>query len=269
MPEGDTVFHTARRQDDALAGKELTAFEVRMPAFATVDLAGETVLGVASVGKHLLHRFSGGLSLHTHLKMEGAWRTIAPGERWPRPAFQARAVLTTADVVAVGFELGITELVPTGDEESVVGHLGPDLLAPDAAREPGPHAWDPAEALRRLEADPEQTIFGALLDQRHLAGIGNVYANELCFVRGMLPTRPVGEVADLPAVVSLARRMLWSNRNRFTRTTTGDLRPGRRSWVYGRTGEPCRRCGTRLLGGELGRREGEERVVTWCPVCQR
>lgn len=270
MPEGDTVRRTAVLQHRALAARELTAFEVRMPQFATVDLTGETVLEVASVGKHLLHRFSGGLSLHTHLKMEGAWRTIATGERWPRPAYQARAVLTTAEVVAIGFELGITELVPTADEESVVGHLGPDLLAPERGRAPGdPHAWDPAEAIRRLEADPAQTVFGAVLDQRNLAGVGNVYANELCFVRGLLPTRPVGEVDDLPALVSLARRMLWSNRDRFTRTTTGDLRPGRRSWVYGRTGEPCRRCGTTLLGGELGRREGEERVVTWCPVCQR
>jgi len=269
MPEGDTVHRTAVLQHRALAGRTLTAFEVRMPQFAAVDLTGETVVEVASVGKHVLHRVSGGLSLHSHLKMEGAWRTVAPGERWPRPAFQARAVLTTADVVAIGFELGITELVPTAEEESVVGHLGPDLLAPQASRTPDPHAWDPAEALRRLRGDPEQTIFGALLDQRNLAGIGNVYANELCFVRGLLPTRTVGEVADLPAVVSLARRMLWANRDRFTRSTTGDLRAGRRTWVYGRTGEPCRRCGTTLLGGELGRRGGEERVVTWCPVCQR
>jgi endonuclease-8 len=112
-------------------------------------------------------------------------------------------------------------------------------------------------------------VFVALLDQRNLAGIGNVYANELCFVRGLLPTRPIGEVDDVAALVSLARRMLWANRDRVTRSTTGDLRPGRRTWVYGRTGGPCRRCGTRLEGGELGRREGEERVVTWCPVCQR
>jgi endonuclease VIII len=270
MPEGDTVRRTAVLQHQALAGKQLTAFEVRMPQFATVDLTGETVVEVASVGKHLLHRFSGGLSLHTHLKMEGAWRTVAPGERWPRPAFQARAVLTTADVVAIGFELGITELVPTAEEHTVVGHLGPDLLATLVDKDPGdPHAWDPAEAVRRLEADPAQTVFGAILDQRNLAGIGNVYANELCFVRGLLPTRTIGEVDDVPALVSLARRMLWANRDRFTRSTTGDLRPGRRTWVYGRTGEPCRRCGTRLEGGELGRREGEERVVTWCPVCQR
>ena len=273
MPEGDAVRMTARRQHAALAGKVLTGFDIRVPRFATVALTGHVVREVASVGKHLFHRITSpdgdGLSLHSHLKMEGIWRTVAPGERWPRPAFQARAVLSTADVVAIGFELGTTELLPTADEESVVGHLGPDLLAPDRARSDDPHAWDPAEAARRLRADPSLPVFGALLDQRHLAGIGNVYANELCFVRGLLPTRPIGEVDDIPALVSLARRMLWANRDRFTRSTTGDLRPGRRTWVYGRTGEPCRRCGTTLLGGELGRREGEERMVTWCPVCQR
>jgi endonuclease-8 len=273
VPEGDTVHLTAALQHRALAGKALTGFEVRMPKFATADLTGEVVREVVAVGKHLFHRMSSpdgaGLSLHTHLKMEGAWRTIALGARWPRPAHLARAVLTTADIVSIGFELGITELVPTADEESVVGHLGPDLLAPERGRSDLAHAWDPVEATRRLTADPALPVFGALLDQRHLAGIGNVYANELCFVRGLLPTRAIGEVDDVPALVSLARRMLWANRDRFARSTTGDLRPGRRTWVYGRTGEPCRRCGTALLGGELGRREGEERVVTWCPVCQR
>jgi len=211
---------TARHQHAALAGRVLTGSDIRVPRFATVDLSGQTVREVASVGKHLFHRFDD-LSLHTHLKMEGSWRTVAPGGRWPRPAFQARVVLTTA------------------------------------------------EAARRLAADPAQTVFGALLDQRNLAGIGNVYANELCFVRGLVPTRPIGEVGDIRALVDLARRMLWANRGRADRSTTGDLRPGRRTWVYGRTGEPCRRCGTALLGGELGRRDDEERVVTWCPVCQR
>ena len=267
MPEGDTVYKTARLQNAALAGRTLTGFDIRMPKFATVDLTGQVIREVVSVGKHLFHRFSGSeegadgpaLSLHTHLKMEGAWRTLAPGQAWPRPAYQARAVLTTAEVVAIGFELGTTELLPTADEGSVVGHLGPDLLGD----------WDPEEAVRRLAEHGDVPVFVALLDQRNLAGVGNVYANELCFLRGMLPTRPVAEVTDLAATVRLAHRMLDANKDRWTRSTTGDLRPGRTSWVYGRAGRPCRRCGTRLLGGELGRREGEERVVTWCPVCQR
>jgi endonuclease-8 len=258
MPEGDTVWKTATLQNEALAGATLTGFELRVPKFATADLTGQTVHEVASRGKHLLHRI-GDFTLHTHLKMEGAWRTYAPGERWRRPAFQARAVLTTAEVVSVGFELGVTELLPTADEGSVVGHLGPDLLGPD---------WDADEAVRRLASDPALPVFIAALDQRNLAGLGNVYANELCFLRGVLPTRPIGEVTDIPAFVDLAQRMMQANKDRWVRSTTGDLRPGNTSWVYGRRGRPCRRCGTRLLGGELGR-DQQERTVTWCPSCQR
>ncbi len=258
MPEGDTVWKTAQLQNAALAGMTLTGFDLRVPEFATADLTGETVHEVVSRGKHLLHRI-GEYTLHTHLKMEGAWRISAPGEKWRRPAFQARAVLTTADVVSVGFELGVTELLPTAEEESVVGHLGPDLLGPD---------WDADVAVQRLTADPAVPVFIAALDQRNLAGIGNVSANELCFLRGVLPTRPGGDVADLPAFVDLAERMLQANKDRWVRSTTGDLRPGNTSWVYGRRGRPCRRCGTRLRGGELGR-DLQERTVTWCPSCQR
>jgi endonuclease-8 len=259
VPEGDTVYMTARQQHDALAGRVLTASDFRVPAFATVDLAGETVHEVVSRGKHLLHRI-GDWTVHSHLKMEGAWRIFRRGERWTRPAYQARAVLTADETQSVGFELGVLEVLPTSEEERVVGHLGPDLLGPD---------WDAAEAARRLAADASVPVFTALLDQRNLAGVGNVYANELCFVRGVLPTRTMGEIDDVPALVSLARRMLVANRGRWTRTTTGDLRAGRRSWVYGRSGEPCLRCGTLLEGGELGRVPGEERVVSWCPNCQR
>lgn len=261
MPEGDTVYQAARHQNAALAGAVLTGFELRVPAFATHDLRGETVHEVVSRGKHLFHRI-GEFSLHSHLKMEGSWRLVRPGQRWPRPAFQARAVLQTASVTSIGFELGITELIPTTQEHSVVGHLGPDLL------DPGWDAESAAEAARRLAAHPSTAVFTALLEQRNLAGIGNVYANELCFLRGMLPTTPVAEV-DAAAAVDLARRLLWANRSRVARTTTGDPRPGRRSWVYGRTGSPCRRCGTPLLGGELGERPGQARIVTWCPRCQR
>lgn len=256
MPEGDTVYKTASAQNAALAGKVLTGFDLRVPKFATSDLTGETVHEVVSRGKHLLHRI-GDFTLHTHLKMEGAWRAYAPGEKWRRPAFQARAVLQTSDVVAVGFELGTTELIRREDEDTVVGHLGPDLLGPD---------WDADLAVERLLSEPETPIYIAALDQRNLAGIGNVYANELCFLRGVLPTRPVMEV-DLPGFVDLAERMLQANKDRWVRSTTGDPRPGQTSWVYGRRGRPCRRCGTRLLGGELGR-DMQERTVTWCPRCQ-
>ncbi len=258
MPEGDTVWKTAQLQHAALAGKVLGKSDFRVPRFATADLSGEVVHEVVARGKHLLHRV-GDVTIHSHLKMEGVWRAYAPGERWTRPEFQARVVLDAPGVQAVGFELGLLELLRTADEDDTVGYLGPDLLGPD---------WDADEAVRRLAAAPEVPIYVALLDQRNLAGVGNVYSNELCFLRGLLPTRPVGETPALDKVVDLAERMLQANKQRFTRSTTGDLRPGRTSWVYGRTGRPCRRCGTKLLGGELGRVEGQERVVTWCPRCQ-
>lgn len=258
MPEGDTVYRTARQQNDALAGRELTASDFRVPAFATVDLTGETVREVVSRGKHLIHRI-GDWSVHSHLKMEGAWHLFRRGERWTRPSFQARAVLTAGTTQSVGFELGELEVIPTAQEARVVGHLGPDLLGA---------GWDADEAVRRLIADPSAPVFTALLDQRNLAGIGNVYANELCFIRGLAPTRTMGEVGDVPALVGLARRLLVANRDRVTRSTTGDLRVGRRTWVYGRAGQPCHRCGTGLHGEQLGRAAGEERMVTWCPRCQ-
>jgi endonuclease-8 len=258
VPEGDTVWKTAQLQHAALAGLVLEKSDFRVPRFATLDLSGETVREVVSRGKHLFHRI-GDVSIHSHLKMEGAWRVYGPGEKWTKPAHTARVILNAPGVQAVGFELGTLEVIKTTDEMDVVGHLGPDLLGAD---------WDADEAVRRLAADPDVPIYVALLDQRNLAGIGNVYANEICFLRGVLPTRPVGETRDLPAVVELAERMLQANKQRFTRSTTGDLRPGQTSWVYGRKGRPCRRCGTRLLGGELGRLVGQERVVTWCPRCQ-
>lgn len=258
MPEGDTVWKTAHLQHAALAGKVLDRSDFRVPRYATLDLSGETVHAVVARGKHLFHRV-GEFSIHSHLKMEGVWRSYAPGEKWKKPAHLARAVLDAPGVQAVGFELGTLEIVRTAEEQDVVGHLGPDLLGPD---------WDAAEAVAKLSEAPDVPVFVALLDQRNLAGIGNVYANEICFLRGVLPTRPVAETPELPRVVDLAERMLQANKHRWTRSTTGDLRPGRTSWVYGRTGRPCRRCGTRLLGGELGRVEGQERVVTWCPRCQ-
>ncbi len=258
MPEGDTVYRTAKHLHEALAGRPLTVSDFRVPKFASVDLVGEIVEGVVARGKHLLTRV-GDHSIHTHLKMEGTWHIYRHGTRWRRPAYQARIVLENADWVTVGFELGVVELVERDREDEVVGHLGPDLLGPD---------WDPDEAVRRLAADGSREIDVALLDQRNLAGLGNVYANELCFLRGMLPQRPVGEVRDLPGVVTLAHRLITTNRDRVERTTTGDLRPGRQTWVYGRDGRPCLRCGTRIRRGSMGASELTQRVTYWCPVCQ-
>jgi endonuclease-8 len=257
MPEGDTVYRTAMQLNAALAGATLTGCDIRVPAFATLDLTGEVVHEVVSRGKHLFARV-GEYSIHSHLKMEGSWELYRPGSRWKHPAFQARIVLETAGWQAVGFQLGTLDVVPRDRESELVGYLGPDLLGAD---------WDAGEAARRLAAHPEQAIALALLDQRNLAGLGNEYVNELCFLRGMLPTRPVAEV-DLPATVALAHRLILANRDRVQRTTTGDLRRGRMSWVYGREGQPCLRCGTRIRRGRLGRTELEQRDTYFCPHCQ-
>ena len=257
MPEGDTVFRTAQRLDEALAGREVTQFELRVPQAATVDLRGSTVHGVASRGKHLLHRI-GDWTLHSHLKMEGEWHVYRPGEKWRRPAFKARAIIATATCETVGFDLAEIEVVPTRDEERLVGHLGPDPLS---------DAWDPVEAARRLGADA-RPVHVALQDQRNVAGFGNEYANEILFVRGILPATPASET-DAAALVDLGARMIRANRGRSDRTFTGDPRPGRTTWVYGRERRPCRRCGTTILGGALGADPTRERIVFWCPSCQR
>ena len=258
MPEGDTVHRTARRLDRALSGAVLTRTDFRVPALATTDLSGSEVLRTVARGKHLLTRISGdpAWTLHTHLKMEGSWRLYPTGQRWNRPAHQARVVLETARQQAVGFSLGIVELVPTSQEDEVVGHLGPDLLGPD---------WDEDEALRRLREDPQRPLAEALLDQTRLAGIGNMYASELCFLSGAHPTTPVGQVVDLPRLVRRARQMLEQNVRRPTPATTGNLREP--FWVYRRDRAACRRCGTPIEVAMLGL-PGRERASYWCPSCQ-
>ena len=259
MPEGDSVFRVAAELREALGGHVLTGADLRVPAHATADLVGRRVLEVRPRGKHLLTRFDGGLTLHTHLRMDGRWRVFAAGERWSGgAAWQIRAVLRTPGHAAVGYRLPVVELLPTAEEERVVGHLGPDLLGPD---------WDEAEALRRLAAQPDRPLAVALLDQRSLAGVGNVYANELCFMAGVTPWTPVARVARLDRVVALAHRLLTLNRLRHGHVTTGDTRVDRRHWVYGRARQPCRRCGTGIRTSALGA-PPQERVAFWCPRCQ-
>jgi endonuclease-8 len=259
VPEGDTVYRSARNLNDALAGRVLERCDIRVPAYATVDLTGERVEAVVSVGKHLLHRI-GEFTIHSHLKMEGSWDIYRDGARWRSPAWQARAILGVPGVLAVGFLLGELEVVPREREHELVGYLGPDILGTD---------WDPTLAARNLAADPDRPIGLALLDQRVIAGLGNVYRNELCFLRGALPTRAVGTVPDLPALVDLAHRLILANRDSLERVTTGDTRRGRRTWVHGREHEPCLRCGTPIRRGALGDTELTERQTFYCPVCQR
>jgi endonuclease-8 len=262
VPEGDAVWRTAERLRTALDGRTLVRSDFRVPQHATADLAGGTVVETVSRGKHLLTRIDGldqQVTLHTHLKMEGSWRVHRSGERWSKPGHLARVVLDAGDRVAIGFQLGIVELLPRDRESDVVGHLGPDLLGPD---------WDEAEAVRRLTADPDRPLGEALLDQRNLAGIGTIYRSELCFLTGYDPRSPVGAVADPLRMVRLAHTMLVQNRRHPQIVTTGDKRRGRSLWVYGRGKERCLRCGTPVQRGELGQ-PGVERVAYWCPACQK
>lgn len=261
MPEGDTVWNTARVLRRGLVGRQLTASDFRVPRLATEDLAGWSVLDSASRGKHLLLRLASPdlpevrRTLHSHLRMDGAWRLYAPGERWAaRPTHLIRVVLRTADAIAVGYHLHELALVPTGEEESLLGHLGPDLLGA---------GWDPAEAVRRLSAHPGTPVVEALLDQRNLAGIGNLYACEVLFLRGIWPWTPVSRTRDLPGLVARAQSLLAANRGRWVQSTTGSLRRGETTYVYGRHARPCRRCGTSIEAAERG-----DRLTYWCPTCQ-
>lgn len=259
MPEGDTVWLAAKRMHEALAGRALTRSDFRVPQLATVDLTGRTVLEVVPRGKHMLTRLSGGTTLHTHFRMDGTWHLYRPGDRWTGGAdWQVRVVLSNAEWDAVGYRLPVVELLPTGDEERVVGHLGPDLLDDDV---------DLAEAVRRIAADPDREVGMALLDQRLLAGLGNLYRCEVLFLRGLTPWLPVGEVPDLPALVSTARRLIRANRGHWEQTTTGSLRRGEDHWVFERSGRPCRRCGTRIASAEQGDAP-YARLTYWCPHCQ-
>jgi endonuclease VIII len=251
MPEGDTVFRTAEKLRDALLGQTLTRCDVRVPRFATVDLSGHVVDEVRTRGKHLFIRV-GPASIHSHLKMDGSWRvTPLTG----RVDYRVRIILETSAIRALGIDLGVLEILDREHDDDVVDHLGPDLLGDD---------WDEQLATANLTAQPDRPISEALLDQRVLAGIGNVFCNELCFVIGHLPTAPVSAINDPQRLVSRAREMLWANRLRRNRCTTGDTRAGRQVWVYGRAGQGCRRCGTPVRQDDSG-----ERITYWCPACQR
>lgn len=258
MPEGDSVWQTAERLRDALAGQTLRHTDFRVPAHATADLGGQVVDEVVSRGKHLLIRV-GDTTIHTHLKMEGRWDVHPIGTRWRRPAHAARIVLRTDSHEAVGFWLGTAEIVARDHETDVVGHLGPDLLGPD---------WDAPEAVSRLRRQPERPVFLALLDQRNLAGLGNEYVNEVLFIAGLAPSRPIADVPDLDRLVALAHQVIHDNRDRIRRTFTGNSRRGRERWVYGRDRETCRRCGGQILRGSLGDTPLSRRDTFWCPTCQ-
>ena len=259
MPEGDTVWLTAHRLDQALRGRTVTVFDLRVPQLALADLRGATVTEVLARGKHLLTRFDTGQTLHSHLKMDGSWYLTRAGTRPKRfPDHDIRAQLGNDEWLATGYRVHDLAIVATTDEASLVGHLGPDLLGAD---------WDLDEALRRLRSAPEVAIGEALLDQRNLAGIGNLYKCEALFVERIDPWTPVADVPDLARLVTRAQRLLRANRDHPAQSTTGSTRRGEEHWVYGRKNERCLRCGTAIARAEQGT-PPYQRSTYWCPRCQ-
>lgn len=258
MPEGDTVWRTARRLHLALAGRELTRSDLRWPSLATVDLTGRTTLEVVARGKHLLHRLDDGRTLHSHLRMEGSWR-VHPVPGPARLPATTRAVLASAEHVAVGASLGMLDLVPTREEHTLVGHLGPDLLGRET---------DLEAVLDAYAAQGDRPVGEALLDQRLACGIGTLYAAESLFLRRVDPWAGAGSLPreTLAAVLTTARSALVANCSRAVqRTTPPSLREP--TWVHGRAGRPCLRCGTPVRVDPLGT-PPTDRVLYHCPTCQ-
>ena len=266
VPEGDSVHRLAARLRPALDGRVVVDGELRGGGAAGARLHGWRVLGHDTHGKHLLTRFDAEgsrLTLHSHLLMQGSWTVTAPGRRIPaRLAPDVRVRMRTDEgTTAWGLEVPVLELLDTRDEGRVVGHLGPDPLRDD---------WDAAEATRRLLTAGDRPLVAALLDQRLMSGLGNLWVNEVAYLRGLWPWTPVAEVADLEALVATAARALRASATvpGLYQTTTGVTRRGERHWVAGRAGRPCLRCGTRVeVRAEL-RGDPEQRRTWWCPVCQ-
>lgn len=274
MPEGDTIFRAARTLHRALAGQVVTAFDTAYAHLAVVHentpITGRVVERVEARGKHLLMRFSGELTLRTHMRMSGSWHVYRPGDTWQRPRAAARVVIETAAFAAAAFNVPVAEFVADSDanRDRAVTGLGPDLLA---------NEFDVDEAVWRLRGNRHATIAEALLDQQAVAGIGNVFKSELLFLARLWPFLTPSSVSDATwqVVLADARRLLRANvidhaaagfaTYRGMRRTTGRLDPRERLWVYGRQGKPCRRCGTRI---EMRRQGDLNRSTYYCPTCQ-
>lgn len=249
MPEGDTIYRTAQALHRALAGKTVTKFESVLPPLMRVDdespLRGRKVERVTASGKHLLIEFSDALVLHTHMRMNGSWHLYRAGERWRRPRLDMRVVISTEDFEAVGFNIPVAEFRRGGPDLS---RLGPDVLV---------DPFDEQEAIRRIRERPDEEIANVLLDQRAVAGIGNIYKSEALFAAKVNPFATVASLADdaLARILKRARGIM--------RRAARD-RPDRRA-VYSRGGDPCRKCGTAIAYRKQG---FDARGTYWCPKCQ-
>lgn len=271
MPEGDTIFRAARTLHRALAGRTVTAFESVYPRLTRIDhdapLAGRTIESVASRGKHLLMAFSGDLILHTHMRMQGSWHVYRPGERWRARRQDMRIRIATADYEAVGFNIPVAELLTASElaRHEPIQALGPDLADPSFDRE---------EVRRRFRAHGGSTVEDLLLNQRVLAGIGNVLKSEVLFASSVNPFVRADRIdeATFDRIVDVALRLMKMNiveSSRMTsvvgRRTTGSLDPHAKLFVYGRGGRPCRVCGTPIQATKSG---VDARLTYWCSRCQ-
>ncbi len=275
MPEGDTIYRAARTMHRALEGRVVTGFTTQLAHLHVVhdqaSLVGRTILKVEAQGKHNLIHFSGELALRTHMRMNGSWHLYRPGEKWFRPARNARVVIVTEAFVAVGFNVPVAEFLDGADallRQEDLRKMGPDLL-----RDP----FDEAEAVARIRGRGAEPIADVLLNQRVVAGLGNVYKSETLFMMRLSPFAPAGEVAEemLVELLTLARKLLRANVHdgategittyRGLRRTTGRADPGERTWVYGRRGAGCRKCGTLVEYRKTG---PNARSTYWCPGCQ-
>jgi endonuclease-8 len=268
MPEGDTIFRAARTLNRALAGHEVVRFESVFPALLRVEVTGRTVESVTAAGKHLLMRFSGDLVLRTHMRMNGSWHIYRPGEKWRRHRRDMRLLVATRAFEAVGFNVPVAELIDRRDldRHHDLRLLGPDLLG---------DSFNADEAIRRFRARPSSSVADALINQRVVAGAGNIYKSELLFLCGIHPFQRVEAVADetLHRLLTAARKYLRANvvdgRGRIVTYTgyrrTASRNPGEQLYVYGRARLACRKCGTLIQVTPQG---SNARLTYWCPSCQ-
>ncbi|CAN5718813.1 Fpg/Nei family DNA glycosylase [soil metagenome] len=256
MPEGDTIRRLAERIDRRFAGQRCVRSVTRDPRLTHVDFAGAVLTGADAVGKHLLVRFDDGRTLYAHLRMTGSF---VVGRAAQEPAWRRRVELWMETGRLTGLDVPVLGVVATAQEDRIVGHLGPDLCAPEPP--------DLDEIVERLVGSPEVALAGAMLDQRNVAGFGNLYAVELPFVVGVSPNQPVGSVDGLRTLVGIGTAVIRTNAARGPQNTTGRRLADADHWIYGRRGRPCPLCGDRLDGWEE-RDSPWQRVSTWCPTCQ-
>ena len=257
MPEGDTIRRLAGKISQRFIGERCVRCVTRDPRLVGVDLAGAAIIDVDAIGKHLLIRFDNAQTLHSHLLMTGSW-TVGPAAR--EPEWRRRIELWMDTGRLTGIDLPIVELIRTSDEQRVVGHLGPDLCGPEE-----PNIDD---IVARMRGEPGEPLAAALLDQRNVAGFGNVYAIEVPFICGVSPNQPVGTIEGLAHLVGAGAAVIRTNAERGPQNTTGRRLNIADHWIYGRRGHPCPICATTLDGWEE-RVSPWRRVSVWCPSCQR